>query len=341
MSPAGAILVIPPTILTSGAPGENLPIPSYIAYASTLPPTLDGVAQTKDADVIVAPNDGAHTLTVGSHNFATTPPHAVALNVATRLPVGAGQNVLIGGFIVQGPTPKRVMIRAIGPSLNGILSGALQDPRLELHDGGGALIGSNDNWRVTQIGGVVTSDQPIDLEGTGLAPGNDAESAMVVTLNPGAYTGVVAGANNTTGIAIVEVYDLDAAYASTLANISTRGFVQAGDNVMIGGFIYVGGAGQTNVVLRAIGPSLGALGITNPLADPTLELHDGNGATVATNDDWKSSSDAATIQRLGFGLSNDAESAIYQSGLPRDSYTAVMRGKNGGTGVGVLEAYVF
>jgi hypothetical protein len=139
----------------------------------------------------------------------------------------------------------------------------------------------------------------------------------------------------------VEVYDLDAVYPSTLANISTRGFVQAGDNVMIGGFIYLGGAGQTNVVVRAIGPSLGALGIDNPLSDPILELHDGNGATIASNDDWKSSPDAATLQRLGFQPSNDAEAAIYESSLARGPYTAIVRGKNGGTGVGVVEAYIF
>ncbi|HEX4630636.1 MAG TPA: hypothetical protein VH188_06695, partial [Chthoniobacterales bacterium] len=340
-SPGGAVLTVPPTILTTGAPGESLPIPSYIAYAATSPPTLDGVAQSSDAAVVAAPDDSAHILTVGSTNYETSPPHALALNIATRLPVGSGENVLIGGFIVQGTMPKRVMIRALGPSLNGIVSGALQDPRLELHDGAGALIASNDNWRVTQMGGVVTSDQPIDLEATGIAPSSDAESAIIATLNPGTYTAVVASANSSSGIAIVEIYDLDADYAATLANISTRGFVRTGDDVMIGGFIYFGGAGQTNVVLRAIGPSLGPLGITNPLADPTLELHDGNGTIVATNDDWKSSPDAATIQRLGFSLSNDAESAIYESGLPRGSYTAVMRGKNGGTGVGVLEAYVF
>jgi hypothetical protein len=340
-SSAGAILMIPPTILTAGAPGESVPIPAYIAYAATTPPTIDGVAQRATAAVLPASNDGIHTLTVGSTTFSTSPPPAVALNIATRLPVGTAQNVLIGGFIIKGPAPKRLVIRAVGPSLNGVVNGALQDPRLELHDGTGAIIANNDNWHATQIGGVIGSDQSIDLEGTGVAPNSDAESAMVVTLNPGPYTAVIAGANNTTGIAIVEIYDLDAVYPSTLANISTRGFVQAGDNVMIGGFIYLGGAGQTNVVLRAIGPSLSALGISNPLADPMLELHDGNGATIAANDDWKSSPDAATIQRLGFQLSNDAESAIYQSALPRGPYTAVVRGKNGGVGVGVVEAYIF
>lgn len=340
-SSAGQILMVPPTILTSGAPGESLPIPSYIAYAATAPPTLDGMVQKTDAAVITAANDGVHTLVVRSNTYTTSPPRAVALNIATRLPVGSGQNVLIGGFIIQGPTAKRLMIRAVGPSLTGIVSGALQDPRLELRDGGGTLIGSNDNWRSSAIGGVVDTDQAIDLEATGIAPNHAAESALIATLNPGPYTAIVAGANNATGIAVVEIYDLDAVYSSTLANISTRGFVQAGDNVMIGGFIYLGGAGQTNVVVRAIGPSLSALGISNPLSDPMLELRDGNGGLVASNDDWKSSPDAAILQRLGFQPSNDAEAAIYQSSLPRGPYTAIVRGKNGGTGVGVVEAYIF
>jgi hypothetical protein len=340
-SSAGALLMIPPTILTSGAPGESLPIPAFIAYAATAPPTLDGVAQRADAAVISSSNDGVHTLTIGPNTYTTSPPPAVALNIATRLPVGSAQSVLIGGFIIKGPAPKRVVVRAVGPSLNGIVPGALQDPRLELHDGSGAIIANNDNWRSTQIGGAIDSDQSIDLEGTGLAPNSDAESAMVVTLNPGAYTAVINGVGDTTGIAIVEIYDLDAVYPSTLANISTRGFIQAGDNVMIGGFILQGGGGATQIVLRAIGPSLGAFGITNPLNDPILELHDANGGTVASNDDWKSSPDAATVQRLNFQLSNDAESAIYRAGLPRGAYTAIVRDKNGGSGVGIVEAYIF
>jgi hypothetical protein len=336
----GAILMVPPIIATSGAPGEAVPIPAYIIYAASAPPTVDGAGQRTDADVIAAPNDGAHTLTVGSGNFATSPPKAVALNIATRLPVGTAQNVLIGGFIIQGPAPKQVVIRAVGPSLNGILSGALQDPRLTLFSGG-TVMATNDNWHSTSVGGAITADQSIDLEGTGLAPSNDAESAMLVTLNPGAYTAVIDGANNTTGIAVVEIYDLDPVYLSTLANISTRGFIQGGDSVLIGGFIYLGGAGQTQVVVRAIGPSLTAAGITNPLSDPILELHDANGGTVASNDDWRNSPDAATLQRLGFSLSNDAEAAIYQNALLRGAYTAIVRGKNGGTGIGVVEAYIF
>lgn len=339
--PTGAVLMVPPTIPLAGAPGETLPLPAYVAYAANPSATLDGVVQTNDAGIVPAYQDGVHSLTAGSNTSSTSPPHAVALNIATRLPVGTGQDVLIGGFIIQGPAPKRVVVRAIGPSLNAFLSGALQDPKLELHDVGGALIASNDNWRSTQGGGLVTADQAIDLEGTGLAPNSDAESAIVVDLAPGAYTAVVAGANNSTGISLVEVYDLDPVPASTLANIATRGFIQTGNNVMIGGFIYQGGAGATKVIVRGIGPSLGAVGIANPLADPTIELHDVNGATIATNDDWRSSPDATAIQAAGFAPSNSAESAIFQPALLRGNYTVILRGKNNGTGVGVVEAYVF
>jgi predicted outer membrane repeat protein len=339
----GKLLMIPPTVLQSGAPGESLPLPSYLVYASSgWTAIVDGAAQRTNSGILSTFADGSHTLMVGSLTATTPPtPRTVAANIATRLPVGTDQSVLIGGFIVQGPTPKRLIIRGIGPSLNGLLSGALQNPFLELHNASGAQIGGNDNWRTTQIGGVITSDQSIEIIGTGIAPSNEAEPAIIAVLDPGAYTAVVRGVGNTTGIALVEVYDLDAVSVSTLANISTRGFIQTGNDVMIGGFILQGGTGPTQVLLRAIGPSLAAAGITNPLSDPVLELHDGNGATIATNDDWKSSPDVATIQRLGFGPSNDAEAAIYQTGLARGPYTAIVRGKNNGTGVGVVEAYIF
>ena len=249
----GAILMVPPTILQSGAPGEALPIPSYLAYAASGGPVaLDGVPQGSNSGIVPTTVNGIHTLTVGSTSVSTVPPPGAALNISTRLPVGTDQNVLIGGFIIQGPNPKNVIIRAIGPSLP--LTGALQNPFLELHDGAGALIAANDNWRSTQLGGLLTSGQSIDIQASGIAPPNDAESAIIATLSPGAYTAVVRGANNTTGIAVVEGYDLDADQSSKLANISTRGFIQTGDNVMIGGFIMGGGTGATRVVVRGHRP---------------------------------------------------------------------------------------
>jgi len=339
-SPAttGAILMVPLTVLSSGTPGESLPLPAFLGYTSSGgTPLVDGATQGSTSGVAQTSLDGVHTLNVGSSYFATVPPTGSTLNISTRLPVGTGQNVLIGGFIIQGPVPKTVVIRAIGPSLP--LPGALQDPFLELHDGAGATIASNDNWRSTRIGGLLISDQSIDIQASLVAPLNDAESAIIATLNPGAYTAVVRGANDTTGIAVVEGYDLDADKSSKLANISTRGFIQTGDNVMIGGFILGGGTGASRVVVRGIGPSLGAFGITNPLLDPMLELHNANGAIIDSNDDWKTNQ--AVIQSTGLQPTNDAESALLLSNPAPGAYTAILRGKNGGTGVGVVEVYVF
>jgi len=324
----GALLMVPPTILQSGAPGETLPIPSYLVYTSNGGnASLDGAPQAGGSGVVPTSVNGVHALTVGSASFSTVPPPGAALNISTRLPVGTGQNVLIGGFIVQGQTPKKVIIRAIGPSLP--LAGALQDPFLELHDGTGADIGTNDNWRSTQA---------VDIHASSLAPSNEAESAIVATLNPGAYTAVVRGANNSTGIAVVEAYDLDADRSSNLANIATRGLIQTGDNVMIGGFILGGGTGPTKVLVRGIGPSLGAFGITNPLVDPVLELHNSNGALIDSNDDWRTNQ--ALIQSTGLQPANDAESALLLSNPAPGAYTIILHGKNNGTGVGVVEAYI-
>ncbi len=334
----GALLMIPPTVLQNGAPGETLPIPSQLAYATSGGPvTLDGTPQAGISGIVPTTVNGIHTLTVGSTSVSTMPPSGAALNISTRLPVGTDQSVLIGGFIIQGPNPKNVIIRAIGPSLP--LAGSLQNPFLELHDGTGALIATNDNWRSTQIGGLLASDQMIDIHASGVAPSNDAESAIVAKLNPGAYTAVVRGAGNTTGIAVVEGYDLDADQVSKLANISTRGFIQTGDNVMIGGFIMGGGTGATRVVVRGIGPSLGAFGITNPLADPMIELHDANGALINSNDNWRTNQ--AVILSTGLAPTHDAESALLLSNPAPGAYTAVLRGTNNGTGVGVVEVYVF
>jgi hypothetical protein len=336
----GAVLMIPPQIRSAGAPGETLPIPAFVAFTSSggTNPSLDGAGQPGSNGVVGTSSDAQHTLTVGGAQFKTMPLPAAALNISTRLPVGQADSALIGGFIVVGPTPKRVIIRAVGPSLP--VAGALQDPILELHDVTGATIASNDNWRTTQIGGALTSNQAVDILATTIPPSSDSESAVVATLDPGNYTAVVRGTNGTTGIAVVEVYDLDPVQNSTLANISTRGFIQTGDDVMIGGFIYLGGPGATKVVARGIGPSLAAF-VTNPLSDPMLELVDANGRTVTTNDDANQSPDAGAIQAAGLLPTNPAESAIYETGLPRGAYTVILRGKNNGTGVGLIELYVF
>ncbi|HEX4667488.1 MAG TPA: hypothetical protein VH207_12890, partial [Chthoniobacterales bacterium] len=259
------------------------------------------------------------------------------LIISTRLQVGTDDNVLIGGFILQGTEPKRVLIRAVGPSLAALgLSGAMADPTLELHDSTGAVIGQNDDWRETQTGGLITDDQFFEIFATGIPPTSFEESAIVATLEPGAYTAILAGADGGTGIGLVEVYDLGpAATPAKLANISTRGFVQTGDDVMIGGFII--GNQISEVLVRGIGPSLAPFGIDNALADPLLELHDGNGDLLASNDNWRSDQETE-IEATDLAPDDDAESAILRSLVP-GAYTAILRGVADTTGVGLVEAY--
>jgi subtilisin family serine protease len=249
-------------------------------------------------------------------------------NISTRLRVGTGDNALIGGFIVTGTQPKRVIVRATGPSLS--LTGALTNPTLELRDGSGTLIRSNDDWR---IGG-----QETEIIGTTIPPSNDLESAIVETLpaNGAGYTAIVRGLNDGTGIGLVEVYDLDQAVNSRLANISTRGLVQTGDDVLIAGTIVLGPTSQ-RVIVRAIGPSLSLAG---KLANPVLELRDGNGGLIRSNDDWRIGGQEAEIIGTGIPPADDLESAIVEI-LPANgaTYTAIVRGLNGTTGIAVVEIY--
>gem|GEM_PF-750779 len=259
--------------------------------------------------------------------FGETMPTIPLLNISTRLNVGTGDNVLIGGFIVVGAESKKVLLRAIGPSLADLgIPDALANPIIELHNPDMSVV-TNDNWRDTQEQEIIETTIP---------PTDDLESAIVATLDPGAYTAIVRGKNETTGIGLVEVYDLDQAADSQLANISTRGFVDAGDNVMIGGFI-VGDGISTTVVVRAIGPSLGGMNVANPLQDPTLELHGENGVLLASNDDWKDTQEAE-IEAAGLAPTDERESAI-EATLTPGLYTAIVRGKNDTTGVGLMEVY--
>jgi hypothetical protein len=251
---------------------------------------------------------------------------ALISNISTRMVVETGDNVIIGGLIVTGSGQKTVAVRAIGPSLP--VQGALNDPVLELHDASSALIASNDNWRTSQQAAIVAA---------GLAPGDDRDSALITTLGPGNYTATVRGANSATGIAIVEVYDLDGGTPTArLGNISTRGHVLTVDNVMIGGFI-ITGAGQKNVIVRALGPSLAQHGVANPLLDPTLELHDGSGAVIPSDDNWRDSQQTQ-IKGTGLAPSDDRESAILRT-LSAGNYTAIVRGVNGSTGIALVEVY--
>lgn len=261
----------------------------------------------------------------GAFEFAGTIPVTLA-NISTRIDVETGDNVLIGGFIITGTHPKKVIVRAIGPSLP--VAGALVDPTLELRDSSGTLIRGNDNWR---------TDQEAEIIATTIPPTSDLESAVVETLpaNGAGYTTIVRGMNNTTGVGLVEAYDLDRTLDSKLANISTRGLVQTDNNVMIAGTIVLGPLSQ-RVLVRAIGPSLP---VAEKLDDPTLELRDGNGALIRGNDNWRSDQQAE-ILATGIPPSNDLESALVET-LPGGgaAYTAIVRGVNGATGVALVEVY--
>ena len=250
------------------------------------------------------------------------------LNIATRLRVQTGENVLIGGVIVTGTEPKKVIIRAIGPSLSEVFDGALADTTLELYEGDTLLVG-NDNWK---------DSQQAEIEATTIPPSHDLESAVVYTLAPGFYTAVMGGKNGATGIGVIEVYDLDQAARSQLANIASRGFVESGENVMIGGLI-VGGNGSEDarILLRAIGPSLAKGGVADALRDPVLELRDNNGEVVRENDNWEESQ-RDEIEATTIPPSDPAESAIIAVLRP-GNYTAVVRGKNDTVGVGLVEVY--
>lgn len=240
--------------------------------------------------------------------------------------VETDENVAIGGFIVTGAQSKQVVVRALGPSLP--LDGVLADPVLELHDASGGTIATNDNWQES-------ANQQAIID-AGFAPSNEKESAILMTLEPGLYTAIVRGVDATTGVALVEAYDLDRSVDSKLANISTRGFVQTGDNVMIGGLIILGEA-DTDVLVRAIGPTLANAGVDGALEDPILELHDANGSLIVSNDDWKTTQQTE-IEATGLAPTDDRESAILRTLAP-DSYTAIVRGKNDTSGVALVEVY--
>jgi hypothetical protein len=253
--------------------------------------------------------------------------------------VRTGDNIGIGGFIITGNSSKHVLIRALGPSLTLGLPSAhapkLQDPLLELHGPGAFVTITNDNWR----------DDPTQeklIIATGIPPINDLESAIDARLYPGAYTALISGRNNTLGVGLIEVYDLDQEAASKLADISTRAFVSNfsnGDGVVIAGFILGGDNADGRVIVRGIGPSLTGLGVPDALADPTLELRDQDGSLLVTNNDWQDDpTGAEAVIASGLGPTNPLESAIAAT-LPPGPYTALLSGVNNGTGVGLVEVY--
>ncbi|MFL6519693.1 MAG: PKD domain-containing protein [Chthoniobacterales bacterium] len=276
---------------------------------------------------MLSADDSVHTVAYDAVVVRVTGRDALA-NLATRVQVGAANNVAIAGFIVTGNSAKQIVIRGLGPSLAGAgVQGALNDPLLELYDASGNFLSSNNDWQDTHAQA---------LRDANLAPTNDLESAILTTLAPGAYTVILRGNAGATGIGLVELYDLQISASSKLGNLSTRGLVGADQSVMIGGTI-VTGQDNARVAFRALGPSLSAAGIANALADPELNLFDVNGTRLASNNNWKDSQQSA-IASVGLAPANDLESAIVIDLAP-GNYTAVVSGVNGTNGVALVEAY--
>jgi hypothetical protein len=345
---ATATATVPQSPTPSLTPGFT-PSPTATATATatvtatatataTIPPTptptlSPGItpSPTPTATAIIAPTATPSLTPAVTATPSATP--AQAQNLSTRMNVQTGSNVAIGGFIITGTAPKHLLLRAIGPSLTQLgIANALADPVMQLHGPGGFGTIANDNWRDDPI-------QELAIIATGIPPGNDLESAIDVTVLPGAYTAIVSGKNNTTGVGLIEVYDLSPVVPAKLANISTRAFVGTGSDIVIAGFILGGNSGNDRIVARGIGPSLVPLGIANALANPTLELRDSNGAVVVANNDWQDNAAQATeLIAAGLAPTNDLESGIAIA-LPPGLYTALLAGMNNGTGVGLVEVY--
>ena len=320
-SPSGVDLGALPTVGLSGPIGLAFDGDDNLYVVNNLTATITKITP-----------DGTESLfaTTGYRPaFLAVQSTATLVNISTRLNILTGDNVLDGGFIVVGAGFKDVLIRGLGPSLASAgITGTLADPIIELYSDN-VIIAENDNWM---------KNQKTEIEATGLQPTNDAEAALIATLAAGTYTVIERGKQATTGIGLIEIYDLGAGTGPELANISTRGFVDTGSNVMIAGFIIASSSGgSSKVILRALGPSLGDFGIAEPLADPVLDLYDANGMLIASSDSWQSDQEAEIVA-TGLAPLNDAEAAILITLAP-GAYTAIESGKNGGTGVGLVEVY--
>jgi hypothetical protein len=276
---------------------------------------------------------GAPTPPYGTPTPAPTPNPSGSHfgNISTRMNVGSGNNVLIAGFVVWGAQSKTILVRALGPTLSSFgVANVLSDPMLELHDSSGATIATNDDWQ--------TGSQASQISSSGYAPNNSSEPALIATLAAGSYTVVVRGYNNSTGVGLVEVYELDT-LSSRLSNISTRGQVGTSQNVLIAGLI-IDGSTSKKLIVRALGPSLAAppFSLSGTLSNPALELHDSSGNLLASNDDWGTGTQAAAISSSGYAPPNAKESAIIAT-LPAGNYTAIIRGVNNSTGIALVDAY--
>ena len=311
---------------------SNLRNPTFLA-SSTLGPAPTPTPTASPTPTSSPTPTASTTPTPTASPTASPSPTPVThpTNLSTRMRVQTGDNIGIGGFIITGSNPKHVLIRGIGPFLTHFgVTHPLVDPVLELHGPGAFVTVMNDNWRDTQ---------EAEIKATGLVPTNDFESAIDATLTPGAYTAIVSGKNNTVGVALVEVYDLDQTAPSKLGNLSTRAFVSTEDDIVIAGFILSNNNNSDRIVVRGLGPSLSGSGLSPVLTDPTLELRDSNGALLLANNDWQDNvAQAAAITTAGLAPSNAKEAAIAAT-LPPGLYTALLAGLNDGTGIGLVEIY--
>jgi outer membrane biosynthesis protein TonB len=333
-TPTATATSTPTATATATATPIHTPTPTPTpATTPTTTPTPTPILTPSPTPVATSTPAPTPTPTPAPSATPTPTAAAQALNLSTRMRVQTGDNVGIGGFIITGTAPKHVLLRGIGPSLAQFgVPNVLADPILELHGPDAFVTITDDNW-------MDDPAQKAAILATGIPPANDLESAIDATLNPGAYTAVVRGKNNTSGVGLVEVYDLSQAVLAKLANISTRAFVSTGDNIVIGGFLLGGHTGEDRIVVRGIGPSLTALGVPNVLANPTLELRDGNGALIIANNDWQDNpAQAAELTAAGLAPANNLESGIATT-LPPGLYTALLAGLNNGTGVGLVEVY--
>jgi hypothetical protein len=319
----------PPTATPTPTPAPTAtPTPTPAPTATPTPTPAPTATPTPTPTPTATP-----TATPAPTATPTPTPASQPLNLSTRMRVQTGDNVGIAGFIITGNAPKHILLRAIGPSLtqSGVPD-ALADPVLELHGPGAFVTLFNDNWRDDPV-------QEAAIIATGIPPTNNLEAAIDTTVNPGAYTAIIKGKNGTSGVALVEVYDLSEAVPAKMANMSTRAFVSTGDNVVIAGFQLGGHNGDDMVVVRGLGPSLSAAGVSNALADPMLELRDGNGVLLASNNNWQDNpAQAALLTAMGLAPTNPLESAMAAT-LQPGPYTAVLSGVNNGTGVGLVEVY--
>ena len=305
------------------------PLPAYFGYLDTMGQQthlsqLDQSAMAQRYGNVVQPTPTPTPGPTGPVRFG---------NIATRMRVDTGSSVMIGGFIVTGNAPKNIVVRGIGPSLAAFgVSGVLAEPVLELRAANGSLIAQNDNWQDNP-------SQAAQLGALGFALQDPRESAVMATLQPGSYTAILSGRNQTAGVGLVEIYDTNSAADAQMANISTRGSVLTGNDVMIGGFILGGSAGSTRVVVRGIGPSLAEFGLNPVLSDPTLELRNTDGALLMENDDWQNDSiQAGQLTAADLAPASRLESALVAT-LPPGSYTAILAGWQNATGIGLIEIY--